>query len=71
MLDESTRNAILRLAAEGHGTRAISKALREEQLNKIEEWVCAKCGMKWTPEMHGTIRHWMPRPYFIVVRPRL
>lgn len=27
MLDESTRNAILRLAAEGHGTRAISKAL--------------------------------------------
>lgn len=51
--------------------RAISKALREEQLNKIEEWVCAKCGMKWTPEMHGTIRHWMPRPYFIVVRPRL
>jgi len=27
MLDESTRNAILRLAAEGHGTRAIHKAL--------------------------------------------
>ena len=27
MLDESTRNAILRLAAEGHGTRAFSKAL--------------------------------------------
>jgi hypothetical protein len=27
MLDEATRSAVLRLAAEGHGTRAISKAL--------------------------------------------
>jgi hypothetical protein len=47
---------------------AISKALRSGLLNTVERWECPKCGMLWTPEMHGEIKHWMPRPYFQVVR---
>lgn len=49
----------------------ITKALGDGALDKVDEWVCPKCGMKWTPEMHGDIRHWMPRPYVILVRPRV
>lgn len=49
----------------------ITRALGDGKLDAINEWECPKCGMKWTPETHGDIRHWMPRPYVAVLRPRL
>jgi hypothetical protein len=50
--------------------RRISKALRSDLLNAVDEWTCPECGEKWTPEMRGAIRYWMPRPYFITIRAR-
>lgn len=49
--------------------RAISKALRADMLNDTDRWKCPKCEMLWTPEMRGDLRHWMPRPYFEVIKP--
>lgn len=58
--------------------RAISKALRADMLNDTDRWECPKCGMLWTPEMRAAtsgesdvtgVRHWMPRPYFEVMKP--
>lgn len=45
----------------------ISKAIRSEELDKREEWECPKCGLLWKPALEGTVRHWSPKPIFLVL----
>lgn len=51
----------------GHG---ISRAMRSGTLDGASYWECPKCGVRWEPRMAGTVRHWEPKPYFLVLRAR-
>ena len=46
----------------------ISKALRAEELDTAAEWTCPRCGVLWTATIEGTVKHWSPKPIFLVLR---
>lgn len=48
--------------------RPLNKDLGTGKLDKLQSWICAKCGTEWRPRMIEGLNVWEPHERFAIFR---